>query len=99
MEGFMYILMCSNGTYYTGSTKYLEKRIQQHNSGEGANYTKKHLPVELIYYEEFHRIDYAFLREKQVQKWSRRKKEALMNGDVNLLSQHAKKVFSKSGTL
>ncbi len=98
MKGYMYILLCSNDAFYTGSTKYLEKRIQQHNSGEGANYTKKHLPVELIYYEEFHRIDHAFLREKQVQKWSRRKKEALMNGDVNLLSQYAKKVFSKSGT-
>jgi len=76
----MYILKCSNGAYYTGSTKYLEKRIQQHQNGEGANYTRKHLPVELVYFEEFHRIDKAFYRGKQVQGWSRKKKEALISG-------------------
>lgn len=91
--------MCSNGIYYTASTKHLEKRIQQHNSGEGVNYTKKHRPIVLIYYEEFHWNDYAFLREKQVQKWSRKKKEALINGDSNLISQHAKKIFSKNTAL
>jgi putative endonuclease len=98
MKGYMYILLCSNNAYYTGSTKYLAERVQQHNAGEGANFTKKHRPVELIYYEEFYRIDYAFNREKQVQKWSRKKKEALMNGDIILISQHAKKVFSKSAS-
>lgn len=79
MTGYMYILLCSNGAYYTGSTKYLERRLQQHQNGQGANFTRKHLPVELVYYEEFHRIDFAFHREKQVQGWSRKKKEALIN--------------------
>lgn len=83
--GYMYILECSNGTFYTGSTKDLERRIAQHQAGEGANYTKKHLPVKLIYYEKFDRIDWAFQREKQVQKWSRKKKIALMNGRLDLL--------------
>lgn len=83
--GYMYILECSNGTFYTGSTKDLERRIAQHQAGEGANYTKKHLAVELIYYEKFDRIDWAFQREKQVQKWSRKKKIALMNGRLDLL--------------
>ena len=46
--------------------------------GEGANYTKKRLPVTLVYYEIYTRIDYAFYREKQVQGWSRKKKEALI---------------------
>ena len=85
MKGYMYILECSNGSYYTGSTINLERRIQQHQSGEGANHTKKYLPVRLIYFEEFTRIDEAFYREKQVQNWSRKKKEALINGDLQEL--------------
>lgn len=76
----MYILLCSDGSYYTGSTNNLELRIAQHQNGEGANHTKKHLPVTLVYYEEYSRIDEAFYREKQVQGWSRKKKEALING-------------------
>lgn len=87
--GFMYILRCSNGAYYTGSTIDLERRLKQHQNGEGANFTKKHLPVELIYFEEFQRIDEAFYREKQVQGWSRAKKEALIKGETNLLNKLA----------
>jgi type I restriction enzyme S subunit len=78
-RGYMYILKCSDGSYYTGSTKYLKLRLHQHQNGEGANHTKRHLPVELVYFEEFDRIDNAFYREKQVQGWSRKKKEALIN--------------------
>jgi putative endonuclease len=94
-KGYIYILECNNGNYYTGSTKELEKRIEQHNNGEGANYTKKHLPVNLVYYEEYDRIDEAFYREKQIQKWSRKKKKALIDGDLSNLPALAKKVFSK----
>lgn len=79
MKGWMYILECSDSSYYTGSTNNLELRLQQHQNGEGANHTKKKLPVMLVYYEEFERIDEAFYREKQVQGWSRKKKEALIN--------------------
>ena len=93
MKAYTYILKCSNGSYYVGSTKDLNRRIEQHQSGEGANHTKKYLPVELIYYEEYTRIDHAFYREKQLQKWSRKKKEALIRGDKDLLSDLAKKVF------
>lgn len=89
MKGFMYILLCSDGSYYTGSTKYLELRLEQHQNGEGANHTKKHLPVSLIYYEEYPRIDVAFYREKQVQGWSRKKKEALIEGKGELLPELA----------
>ncbi len=95
-KGYMYILECSDGTYYTGSTKYLEKRLKQHQAGEGANYTAKRLPVKLIYYEEFDRIDHAFYREKQIQGWSRKKKQALIKGEGELLSKLAKKIFSDS---
>jgi len=90
MKGFMYILKCADGSYYTGSTINLELRLQQHQSGMGANHTKKRLPVELVYYEEFNRIDEAFYREKQVQGWSRRKKEALINGMHDKLPELSK---------
>lgn len=79
----MYILECSDGSYYTGSTKDLDLRIQQHQTGFGANHTKKRLPVKLIYYETYPRIDTAFYREKQVQGWSRSKKEALIKGQLD----------------
>ncbi len=70
----MYILECNDGSYYTGSTINLDLRIKQHNSGEGANHTKKRLPAKLVYFEEYRRIDKAFYREKQVQGWSRKKR-------------------------
>lgn len=81
----MYILRCANGSYYTGSTKNLDVRLKQHKAGLAANYTRKHLPVELVYYEEFQRIDEAFYREKQIQGWSRKKKEALIQADHDKL--------------
>jgi putative endonuclease len=90
MKGYMYILKCADGSYYTGSTKDLERRLQQHQNGEGANHTKKRLPVELVYFEVFDRIDHAFYREKQIQGWSRKKKEALMRQDFDALHELAK---------
>ena len=90
MKGFMYILLCADGSYYTGSTTDLERRLEQHQNGEGANHTKKRLPVSLLYYEEYSRIDEAFYREKQVQGWSRKKKEALIEGKSDLLPLLAK---------
>ncbi|MCP4129375.1 MAG: GIY-YIG nuclease family protein, partial [bacterium] len=60
----MYILRCVDGTYYIGSTVDLDKRLYEHHCGFGANYTRKRLPVKLLYYEEYDRIDYAFFREK-----------------------------------
>jgi len=89
MTGYMYILECFDLTYYVGSTKNLEKRLVEHQNGEGANYTKKRLPVKLLYYEEYDRIDVAFQREKQVQGWSRLKKQALINGDYDNLPKLA----------
>jgi putative endonuclease len=90
MKGWMYILECSDGSYYTGSTTNIDLRLIQHQAGEGANYTKKKLPVRLIYYEEFQRIDDAFNREKQIQGWTRAKKEALINGFPNKLNELSK---------
>ncbi len=96
IKGYMYILQCADGSYYTGSTKDLERRLAEHQSGEGSFYTKKRLPVKLVYFEEFQRIDEAFYREKQVQGWSRKKKEALINGEYEKLSELSK---SKRNTI
>ena len=90
MKAYTYILKCSNGKYYTGSTKDLERRIAQHQAGEGANFTRKNLPVKLVYYEKHQRIDQAFYREKQIQGWSRKKKEALINGEHDQLPELSK---------
>tara|TARA_R110001592_G_scaffold53101_1_gene162887 strand:- start:1949 stop:2296 length:348 start_codon:yes stop_codon:yes gene_type:complete len=85
--GYVYILECSDGTFYTGSTIDLDKRIEQHQNGFGANHTKKRLPVKLMYFERFTRIDEAFRREKQIQGWSRNKKIALIKGQYEDLSK------------
>ena len=89
MIGYMYILECSDGTYYTGSTKNLEKRIWEHKNMMGANYTKKKNPVKLVYYEKYSRIDKAFYREKQIQGWSHAKKKALIERNTNNLHELA----------
>jgi putative endonuclease len=81
----MYILECSDGSYYTGSTNNLELRIEQHSIGEGANHTKNRLPVTLLYAEEYEHVAEVFKREKQVQGWNRKKKEALIRGEVEML--------------
>ncbi|NOU08522.1 MAG: DEAD/DEAH box helicase family protein [Nitrospira sp.] len=83
----MYLLECSDGSLYTGSTTNLRIRLQQHKDQEGARHTAVRGPVKLVYYETFDRIDAAFAREKQVQHWSREKKIALIKGNINLLKQ------------
>ena len=89
MKGYVYILKCVDGSYYTGSTTNIELRLWQHKNGEGAKHTAKRLPVELVYIEVFDRIDVAFYREKQVQGWSRQKKAALIAGEFNQLHSFA----------
>jgi putative endonuclease len=91
----MYMLECCDGTFYTGSTKDLERRLLEHSSGNGANYTAKRLPVRLIYAEEFERVDDAFYREKQIQNWSHEKKLALIAGDFETVREKGKKKFPR----
>ena len=80
MKAHLYILLCSNGKYYTGCTTNLARRLAQHQNGEGANFTKKNLPVKLVYTEEYPSMAQAFYREKQIQGWGHRKKQALVEG-------------------
>jgi putative endonuclease len=85
MIGYMYILECCDGSYYTGSALDLHVRIKQHQAGRGANYTLNRLPVKLIYWEKYDKVHEAFNREKQVQGWTRKKKKALIDGRHELL--------------
>lgn len=93
---WMYILKCGDGSFYVGSTRNLDLRFMQHQQGMGSRYTSARLPVQLVYYEEYDKVSEAYSREKQVQGWSRRKREALINGSPELLPTLAKKVFNKS---
>jgi putative endonuclease len=84
-KGYTYILLCEGDNLYTGSTRNIRRRFAQHLHGQGANFTRKHKPIKIVYLEEHGRIDHAFYREKQIQRWSRGKKDALIHGDENLL--------------
>lgn len=95
---WMYILRCADGSYYVGSTINLERRVVEHNEGIGAQYTARRRPVELVYSAEFPDIRQAYAAEKQVQGWSRAKREALIRGDFDALPGLAKKDFSKYPT-
>jgi predicted GIY-YIG superfamily endonuclease len=91
----MYILECADGSYYVGSTQDLERRLWEHQQGSGAKYTSRRLPVKLVYTEEYERVSEAYAREKQVQNWSRAKREALIRGEQDRLPALAKKDFRK----
>ncbi|HKY58458.1 MAG TPA: GIY-YIG nuclease family protein [Aeromicrobium sp.] len=81
----VYILRCSDGSYYVGSTVNLEARLRQHESGEGAEYTKRRRPVSLAWAYECELAVEAFALEKRIQGWSRAKREALIAGEFALL--------------
>jgi putative endonuclease len=88
-KGYLYILECSDGSYYTGSTIDVGRRFREHQNGEGANHTKKRLPVKLLYVEEYKHVAQAYQREKQIQGRNRKKKFALINGNHYLLPKLA----------
>ena len=80
---YTYILKCKDNTLYTGWTNNLEKRIEAHNAGKGAKYTKARLPVELVYYEQFETKEEAMKREYAIKQMSRKMKDALIEGEGN----------------
>ena len=90
-KAWVYILRCIDGSYYTGHTTSLETRLAEHQAGEGSNWTKHRLPVELVFSQEMPDKNYAFFAEQQIKKWSRAKKEALIAGNWDLLRWLAKK--------
>jgi putative endonuclease len=90
----MYILKCSDGSFFVGSTISLQSRLLQHQQGKGSSYPSKRLPVELAYCEEYRNVAEAFAREKQVQNWSHLKREALIQGSFYILPELSKKRFT-----
>lgn len=79
-KNYVYILKCSDGTFYTGWTTNLEARVNTHNSGRGAKYTRSRLPVSLVYYEELCDRSAALKREAAIKRLPRDKKAALIAG-------------------
>lgn len=94
---FTYILRCSDGSYYVGSTYDLERRLSQHAVGEGAIYTARRLPVELLWAHESQLIDDAFALEKKIQGWSRAKREALIEGRFDDLPGLSLSLYRRRG--
>jgi putative endonuclease len=92
---YVYILECSDKTYYTGITYDLEKRLLMHNTGYYRScYTYDKRPVILRFYEMYADVNLAIQWEKRIKKWSRRKKEALIHEKLELLPKLSKKHFS-----
>ncbi len=90
---FVYILKCADGSYYVGHTDNIEKRIIEHKSGTHKGFTSRRLPVKLVFQQEFESRDAAFVAERKIKEWSRKKKEALIKRDFDLLSEFSKKKF------
>jgi len=87
----VYILCCSDGSYYTGITNDIERRLIEHQSGENSKcYTYKRRPVLLVFNEVFNDVNQAIAFEKQVKGWRREKKDAIINGSWDLLPELAK---------
>ena len=96
---FTYIVRCSDGSYYVGSTTDLAARLWQHNESDvGAEYTRRRRPVELVWSAEFEHVGAAFAFEKQVQGWSRAKREALIRGDFDDLPELASRPSARRGS-
>jgi putative endonuclease len=94
---WVYLLKCADDSYYAGSTWDLERRFAQHAAGEGAAYTRRRLPVTLVFAQEFDRIDEAYAREKQIQGWSRAKREALIAQNYESLPKLSGSLYRRRG--
>jgi putative endonuclease len=88
----MYILLCSDGSYYTGTARLgLETRVAQHNAGTYDGFTRTRRPVTLVFSEWFDNVTDAIAAERQVKGWSHAKKEALIRGDFGRLRELSKR--------
>ncbi len=87
----VYILRCADGSYYIGLTEDLEGRENAHNNGRGSTYTFLRRPVRLVYSESYDSLEKGVGRERQLKRWSRTKKKALIVGDAATLKQLSKR--------
>jgi len=83
----VYILRCADGSYYVGTCTNLRERIEKHQDGSASSHTRSRRPVSLAYSEAFTSAEAARARERQIKRWSRAKKEALIAGNLALLKQ------------
>lgn len=81
MSFYVYMLLCADGSIYTGHTDNLELRLSGHRAREYSGYTASRLPIRLIFQAQFPTRDEAFAQERRIKRWSRRKKIALARGD------------------
>ena len=79
MPYYVYILLCKDGSYYTGQAKNVEHRVEQHKKGQGARYTRMHKPAKIVYVEEFNSRSDAMKREREIKSFSHSKKQRLAN--------------------
>ena len=79
---YTYILRCADGSLYTGYAADPEQRLSTHNKGEGARYTRSRLPVTLVYQETHQSRSQAMVREAEIKKWSRNKKQELISSFI-----------------
>lgn len=86
-NNYTYILECKDGSLYTGWTNNIEKRLEDHNSGRGAKYTKARRPVKLVYYEIFQTKEEAMKREYAIKQLNRKQKMSLLKHRRNLLQK------------
>jgi len=80
-DHYVYVLHCDDGTYYTGYTTDVERRVAEHEAGEGAKYTRGRTPVEVVHVERFDSRSGALSREHEIKSLSRTEKERLVEGD------------------
>ena len=78
---YVYIIRCADGSFYCGSTTDVDKRFEKHKSGKRAKYTRSHLPLEIVYIEEFESKSDALKRECEIKSMTRSQKEKLINSD------------------
>jgi len=96
MAFYVYILRCADGSCYVGQTDDLDRRMAEHEAGEGSSWTAKRLPVTLAWSTNLATRDEATEAEAQIKRWGRAKKEALIAGDWELLSKLGRKSFGNS---
>ena len=86
----LYILLCDDGTYYTGITQNLSDRLKRHRSGRGALHTARRSDIRVVYTEIHPSRKSAIARERQIKRWSHAKKKALVKGQIDKLTERAR---------
>jgi predicted GIY-YIG superfamily endonuclease len=96
MNFYVYMLLCSDGSYYTGHTEYLEQRVAAHEQCSIPGYTFERRPVKLVFSQDFRSREQAFACERQIKGWSRKKKRVLVQGNWDEISRLSKTHGSKT---